>query len=92
MKRILCLFLFAALFMGTTAHAYFEDVDIAGAASVDGSARTGLYGAFYNITATGNELAIDMVGALDSFNPNTAAPYSRSLDAAGVLSSTVSNT
>jgi len=92
MKRILCLFLFAALFMGTTAHAYFEDVDIAGAASVDGSARTGLYGAFYNITATGNELAIDMVGALDSFNPNTAAPYSRSLDAAGVLSSTVSTT
>ena len=92
MKRIVTLFLFALMFMGATgAHAYFEDIDISGGANVDGSTRTGLYGAFYNITATGGELAVDMVGASDSFVP-TGTSYSRSLDPAGVLSATVSAT
>lgn len=98
MKRFLTLFLFAAMLMGATgAHAYFEDLDTGSSGNADSSARIGLYGAFYNITATGGELAIDMVGASDSFIPTgshvpTATPYSRSLVAAGVLSATVSQT
>jgi len=90
MKRTVILFLFALMFMGTTAHAYFEDIDISGGASVDGSARTGMYGAFYNITTTGGELALDLVGASDSFAPT--ASYSRSLLSTNVLSATASQT
>lgn len=92
MKRIVTLFLFAVMLMGATgAHAYFEDLDTGTSGNADNSARIGLYGSFYNITPTGGELAIDLVGASASFVP-TGTSYTRSLDAAGVLSATASQT
>ena len=94
MKRIVTLFLFALMFMGATgAHAYFEDVDLSGGGSIDGSTRTGLYGVFYKSTAGGSELAIDMVGGADSFTTNPATSYTRSLGTAdSVLTATGAQT
>lgn len=92
MKRIVTLFLFAVMLMGATgAHAYFEDIDTGASGNADNSARTGMYGAFYNITAAGSELAIDMVGGSESFVP-TGTSYSRSYDANSLRGETGSTT